>query len=440
MFKAEYKNKLVKIFVPIMLSNLISQVQMIIDRIFLGRMDILYMSAVGNATAPMWTTMSFVFSLSTGASILISHAVGEKDLEKAKNYAASLIKFHNVLPVLMFFFWLFCAPLIYKAMGVSETVMKHCVTYTRIYSPVYLILGLFASYSVVFQTSNYTKPLVTYGILRSGLNIILDYVLIFGKFGFPRMEIAGAALGTTIAEYGGAFYLLYVTIKQKDKFFTSPGLKRILSAKIKPYLQSIKLGVNTAMEDLLWNAGNLCIIRILNTISETAAGIYSMVFTVEILFVVVIGAIGSGTLTLTGEATGAKDHKLYRDVVKTSIKWSFLVAAFALIFISIFPRLTLSLFTTDKEVIEMSVIFIILVAANLFGKSGNIIVGNGIRGYGDTKWMLFTQILGTVGVVSLAALFVFVFKMGMLGVFVAVLCDEALRAIINFIRFLRIKF
>ena len=440
MFKAEYKNKLVKIFVPIMLSNLISQVQMIIDRIFLGRMDILYMSAVGNATAPMWTTMSFIYSLSTGASILISHAVGEKDIEKAKNYAASMVKFHNVIPVLTFFLWLFGTPLIFKMMGVSETVMKLCVTYTRIYAPVFLILGLGASYGVVFQTSNYTKPLVTYGILRSGLNIILDYLLIFGKLGFPRMEIAGAALGTTIAEYCGAFYLLYVTIAKKDKFFTSPGLKRIVSAKIKPYLQSVKLGVNTALEDLLWNVGNLCIIRILNTINETAAGIYSMVFTVEILFVVIIGSIGSGTLTITGEATGAKDHKLYRDVVKTAIKWSFLVAAFALIFISIFPRLTLSLFTTDKEVIEMSVIFIILVAANLFGKSGNIIIGNGIRGYGDTKWMLFTQILGTVGVVAHAALFVFVFKMGMLGVFVAVLCDEAIRAVINFIRFLKIKF
>ena len=50
-----------------------------------------------------------------------------------------------------------------------------------------------------------------------------------------------------------------------------------------------------------------------------------MVFTVEILFVVVIGAIGSGTLTLTGEATGAKDMKLYLNVVKTAVKWAFLL-------------------------------------------------------------------------------------------------------------------
>ena len=82
LFKTEYKNKLVKIFVPIMLSSLISQIQMFIDRIFLGRMNILYMSAVGNATAPVWTTMAFVYSLSMGASILISQSVGEKDIER----------------------------------------------------------------------------------------------------------------------------------------------------------------------------------------------------------------------------------------------------------------------------------------------------------------------------------------------------------------------
>ena len=200
LFKTEYKNKLVKIFVPIMLSNLIAQIQMLIDRIFLGRMDILFMSAVGNATAPMWTTMSFVFSMAMGASILISQSVGEKDIEKSKDYAASLIKFHNVIPILLFLFWTFCSPLVFKLMGVSENVMSLCITYTRIYAPVYLIIGLGASYSVVFQTSNYTKPLVAYGIIRSGMNILLDYVLIFGKFGFPRMEIAGAALATTIAE------------------------------------------------------------------------------------------------------------------------------------------------------------------------------------------------------------------------------------------------
>lgn len=440
LFKTEYKNKLVKIFVPIMLSNLISQVQMFIDRIFLGRLDILYMSAVGNAVAPVWTTMSFVYALSMGASILISHSVGEQENDKAKQYAASMIKFHNVIPIALFLFWTFCSPLVYTLMGVSPNVMGLCITYTRLYAPVFLIIGLGASYSVVFQTSNYTKPLVTYGLIRSLLNILFDYLLIFGNFGFPRMELAGAALGTTVAEYIGAIYLMYVIISKRDKFFTNPNFKTIVHAKLLPYVKSIKLGVNSALEDLLWNAGNLCIIRILNTIDEKAAGIYSMVFMVEMLFVIIIGSIGSGTLTLTGEATGAKNLPLYRSIVKTAVTWSFLVSASALIFTSLFPRLTLSLFTTDREVIEMSVVYIILVAVNLFGKSGNIIVGSGIRGYGDTKWMLATQTAGTAGVIAGAAVCVFVLKLGMLGVFIAVLCDEAIRAGVNAIRFLKIKF
>ena len=435
-----YKHQLLRIFIPIMLSNLISQLQMLIDRIFLGQLGILYMSAVGNATSPVWTTMSFVFSLSMGASILISHAVGANDMQKAREYSASLVKFHNVIPFLLFLFWMFCSPLAFRLMGVSAKVMPYCVGYTRLYSPTFLIIGLGASYGVVFQTSNYTKPLVVYGLIRSLLNIALDYILIFGHFGFPRMEIYGAALGTSIAEYAGAIYLLAVTIAMRKKFSTGPGLKEIIHAKIKPYFSSIKLGVNTALEDFLWNLGNLFLIRILNSIDERAAGIYSMVFTVEVIFVVIIGALGNATLTVSGEATGSKNLVLYRKVVMTSLRWAFTVSALALILIRIFPRQTLRLFSKDPQIIEMSVIYIILVAVNLFGKSANIIVGNGIRGYGDTKWMLATQILGTIDVIGISLLFVNVLKWGMPGVFVAILFDEALRGIINFIRYRRIVF
>ena len=57
-----YRFTIVKIALPIILSSLISQVQMLIDRIFLGKLDVIYMSAVGNATAPMWTTISAIFA------------------------------------------------------------------------------------------------------------------------------------------------------------------------------------------------------------------------------------------------------------------------------------------------------------------------------------------------------------------------------------------
>ena len=111
-------------------------------------------------TTPNYSLKKFIYYI----------AVGEKDIEKSKDYAASLIKFHNVIPVLLFLFWTFCSPLVFKLMGVSENVMKSCVTYTRIYAPVYLIIGLGASYCVVFQTlSEIYKAWAAYCLRRFAL-------------------------------------------------------------------------------------------------------------------------------------------------------------------------------------------------------------------------------------------------------------------------------
>ena len=88
-----YIKRILAIAIPIMLSSLISQLQMMIDRIFIGRLSLESMSAVGNATTPMWTTMDIIFSLTTGATILVSQAYGAGENEKAQKIIASLFNF-----------------------------------------------------------------------------------------------------------------------------------------------------------------------------------------------------------------------------------------------------------------------------------------------------------------------------------------------------------
>lgn len=434
--KKKYLQKLMIIAVPIMLSNIISQIQMIIDRIFLGQMNTLYMSALGNVTAPMWTTMSFCFTIVTGASILISQSVGAGDDGKVESYAASMIKWNNILPVLLFFFWLFFGEYVYRVMGVSEYIMPMCLGYTEFFAPTFLIVGIESSFSVIMQTSNYTKPLVFYGIIRAGLNILLDWVLIFGRLGFPELGIKGAAIATSIAEYGGCLFAFIVITNKPLK--TKPSPKSILVAPIKPFISSVGLGINAGLEDLAWNLGNLIIIRILNTIDVAAAGIYSIVFSVEVLAVVIIGAIGSGTMTLSGEAKGSGDIKQFSSVCKIAYILCAGVATFVLIICLFFPENILSLFTKDEGIITGCGIYLMLVCLNLYGKSGNIIIGSGIRGSGNTRWMFFTQIFGTIFVVGCACLFVYVLGLGMTGVFLAVIADEAVRAVINLFKLKRI--
>lgn len=431
-----YLNRILKIAVPIILSNVISQLQMIIDRIFLGQINTLYMSALGNATSPMWTTMSFAFAITAGASILISQNVGAGNKEEASEYAASLLKWNNIPSVILFVFWFFCGEQVFRIMGVSEAVMPFCLGYMKYFAPSFLLIGIEGSTSVIMQTSNYTKPMVYYGIIRSGANIVLDYILIFGHFGFPALGIEGAAIATTIAEFAGVIFATFAM--RSNKLTTRPPVKKIISAPVMPFIHSLKLGINCALEDLAWNAGNLVIIRILNSINDVAAGIYSIVFSVEVLVVVIIGSFGNSTMILSGEAKGKKDREQFKQVVKLAYALSAVIAAVTLCICAAIPERILGLFSSDEAIITGCGVYLIIVCVNLFGKSGNIIVGSGIKGNGDTKWMLCTQIFGTVLVVSCACVFVYVFKLGILGVFMAVLVDEAIRALINLGKFIRI--
>ena len=431
--KFETHKKLLLISIPIMLSNLISQVQMLIDRIFLGQLDITAMSAVSNASSPIWTTMNFVFSLAIGSNILISQAIGAGEKELAKKRMAALFKYANVFSVFLFVIWMFLPRQIFTLMGAAPEIMNDCVAYARCSAPVFLLLGLGSAISTMLQVSEKTGIMIWYGLVRSLVNIFLDYCLIFGNLGFPRLEVAGAALATAIAEIvGDVLILVYVLINKK--LWIKPAMKEIFVATLKPYIDSVKMGLPTACEDLAWNSGSLFLIVMLNQISKEASGIYSIIFGMELLPVCVISSMGTGVLTLSGQETGRENLKGVMKVVKIALSWAAVIAGIVLVCFILFPETITGWFTKDINVILASSLYLVIVGIDLFPKSGNILVGAGIKGYGDTKWMLTTQIFGTIFVIGGSALLVLVFHQGIEALFMLVVADETLRCIVNTIR------
>jgi Na+-driven multidrug efflux pump len=104
----------------------------------------------------------------------------------------------------------------------------------------------------------------------------------------------------------------------------------------------------------------------------------------------------------------------------------------------IFPGKILGLFTTDKAVLSAAFLYLLVVGIDLFPKSGNIIIGSGIKGYGEPSWMLKTQLFGTVFVIIASTIMVLKFHMGIVEIFVLVVVDETLRCILNSIKLHRI--
>ncbi len=436
--KKEYLKKILTIAIPIMLSNLISQLQMLIDRVFIGRLSLDCMSAVGNASTPMWTTMSTIFALTTGATILVSQAYGANDLDRAGKLMAALFKYNNVLGFILFLFWLLCPQVAFHLMGVDESIIGMSIDYARYFSPIFIMMGIGASVSCMLEVSQKTQIMIWYGVSRSVTNVILDYVMIFGKFGFPRMEVKGAALATTIAELIGDLIILIYVLAAKD-LVLRPSFAQILKAKFRPYIETIRYGTPAACEDFAWNLGNLYLLAMLNKVSVEAAGIHSIVFGVELIAVVLVGSIGTATLTLSGFETGKKNIKGVWDVVLNSAILSWGISAFNLLVFMIFPQQILGLFTTDTTVLATAGLYLFIVGVDLFPKGGNIIYGSGIKGYGEPSWMLKTQLFGTLFVIVASSIAVMVFHMGILEIFIIVVIDETLRFILNSRKLKRIR-
>ena len=434
----DYVKKILAIAIPIMLSNLISQLQMLIDKVFIGSLSIESMSAVGNASTPMWTTMSIIFALTTGATILVSQDYGAGKMDEARSTLASVFKFNNGLGFILFLFWLCTPQTAFNLMGVDKSIIGMSVDYAHYFSPIFILTGIGASISCMLQVSQKTQIMVWYGVSRSACNVILDYAMIFGHFGFPAMGVKGAALATTIAELlGDAIVLIYVLVA-KD-IAIRPNFGQIIKAKFMPYLSTIKFGAPAALEDFAWNMGNLYLIAMLNKVSVAAAGIHAIVFGVELIAVVLVGSIGTATLTLSGYETGRKNIKGVWNVVMCSAYISWGISVVNLILFVIMPEKILGIFTADSAIIAAAPLYLFIVGIDLFPKSGNIIYGSGIKGYGEPSWMLKTQIFGTFFVVTVSSIMVMVFHMGIMEIFGLVVVDETLRFLLNNWKLRRIR-
>ena len=430
-----YRKDIGPIALPIFLGMLVFQVQTIINRAFLGRLDVANLAVISNVVFPMWTTVAMLNSLTTGATILMSQRLGAGDREGGRRIAASALKWGSGFSLVLFAFWFFFCGIVFRLMGVSDAILESCVAYTRIAAFSFLATGLSSAMTAIFQASGRTRPMMYSGALRSGLNVLLDWLLIFGNLGIPKLGLRGAALASVLSDMAGLALLAVLLIGERT-LELRPSWNEVLDSRLRSYGPIVKMGVPTSLEDLLWNVGNLFLIGFLNALDPLATAVYSLVFTIEILPIVIFMALGQTTTVLSGRAKGAGDlPRAWQAAAKAQAAAWGASLAIAGIFLAL-PRSIVGLFSTDPSLIARTAPILFVSCFTFFPRSVNFIAGSGIRGLGDTRWMLFTQIGGTIFIVSLGRILIFAPGLGVIGLFIAMCADESLRAGINALRFL----
>ncbi len=423
-----------KIAIPLIFQQLSSQLQVWVDRAMLGHVDPQYFSAVGNVLVSYYAVTAIITAICGGTTILIAQNIGAKNELQSKNYAECSFLGNSIFPLLGFLFFFFASNYMFKLMGVQSPIIEYSTSYIKIIAFTLLILGPVSTSVSIMQGIGITKIIMLSGIISNVLNILLDWVLIFGKFGFQQMNIEGAALASVISNFATMPIIIgYVFLNKNIPFKIN--IKKTFAFNWSLYKNVLKIGFPSGLEFMLWNVGSLFVISFLNRLDIMATGIYTLVFSIETLPLFLYMGFANAALTLVGHKTGANDHRQAIGVGFRCQRFSLFICAIMAMLFFIFSKGILKLFTNDMSLIEYAYPFLMFVSITIFPKSINNVIGLGIRGMGDTKWMLYGQIFGTVLVIILSYVLIFTANLGLWGIFITLLVDETVRGIINLLRF-----
>ena len=440
MFKAFAENnlhyKLFAIATPIIVQNLVHYLQLQVDMAMLGRFDPLFLSAVGNVLFPFNIIISFLTSLSAGATVLISHSVGGRSLQSGRRFSEVSFFFNLMVAIPFFLILYFFASTLLSWMGTTDQVNEFGNLYMKPLSFSVLILGIMLSIVAILQGVGKTTDIMIAAVIGTVTNIIFDWLLINGRMGFPVLGIQGAGIATSIANFAAMIYLVFSFISAKKLPF-KPKLYGILKPRWSIQKRSVTVGLPFGLEAIFWTFGQIIIVRMVNGVNEYATGLYVLITRIQAVTFFFYLGIAKATMILVGQEMGAKNREGAFHVSFLSLKYAFATCTVAAAAFLIYPEEILSIFSSDKGIIMGSVPLLNIVSITIFPVAVNVVIGNAIRGLKDTKWMFYTQSFGTVFVITVSALLLYVFDMDLKGVFITVLLDEIIRAVLNYRRFKR---
>ena len=388
---------------PIMLSLVAQNIVNVTDTAFLGRVGEIELgaSAIGGL---LYTTIFMVaFGFTTGVQILVARRNGEKNYLAIGRIFDNSFYFLGITSLVITTVVVLFGPALLKPFMASEAVFNASSTYL-----VYRVPGLFFAASGLLFRSFYTgiaftKYLSISSAIMAGVNVVLDYAMIFGHWGFPQMGIQGAAIASAISEVCAFLFFIIIT-------WHNTRLKQYVLFKwIKPDFEIIKntLGISVfVMFQYVLSLGSWFVFfMLIEKMGERSLAVSNIIRSLYLMLMIPGWALCSVTNTLVSNALGEgkPDHVL--PIIKKILKFSLVAMAITVSVAALLPREAIAIYTNDASLIEATVpsYYIILAATFLFMAMS--ILFNGVLGTANTKFALGIEVITLVFYLTSAWLF-----------------------------------
>lgn len=312
------------LLLPMIVQQGITQFVNLLDNVMVGRLGTTQMSGVAIVNQIMFIFNLTVFGGLAGASIFGAQFYGKGDTDGLRNTLRFRLLFAMAACILgIAVFLLFGEPL-FQLYLYEETSDPADLAATLAYAKDYMFVVLWGMlpfvivqcYSSVLRDVGETVPPMIASVIAITVNLVLNYLLIFGSFGFPRMGVKGAALATVISRYVEAFYLVGRTYRKQARYPFLQGLFRGFRVPWELTKRIVRTGTPLLCNETLWAIGYAVINMCYATRGLTAVAATNINSTVWNLFSIVLMSMGNAIGILSGQRLGAGDIAGAKDTVR----------------------------------------------------------------------------------------------------------------------------
>lgn len=357
------------IVLPIIVQNTVTNVVSLLDNVMVGRVGTLEMSAVAIANQLLFVFSLCIFGALAGAGIFAAQFAGAGD-NNGVRYCFRIKVILSVVISLAAIGIFYALPEVLVSQYLTDTSDPQAVEKTLGLAVGYLrimLVGLPAfalcqAYASTLREVGETKLPMIASIVAIFVNLIFNYLLIFGQFGFPQLGVAGAAIATVLSRYVELAIIVIYTHARHKKFVFIERAFRSLYIPRRLCLDVTKRGMPLLINEFLWSAGMATLMQCYSVRGLDVVAASNISSTVSNIFNVVFLSMGNAVAIMVGQALGANEPERAK---QTAWRLIALASGSSLFFgglLALASPIIPNLYNTEPEVRALATSFIIIVA------------------------------------------------------------------------------
>ena len=347
---------LINMGVPMVISMMVQALYNVVDSVFVSKLSQDALNAVSLAFPVQNLMMAVSIGTAVGINAVLSRSLGQKDQERADRTAMNGILLAMISCLVFTALGLTCSRLFFSLQTDIRGIVDYGTDYLTICCG--MCFGIFTqiTFDKLLQSTGRTFLTMITQAVGAVTNLILDPILIFGLFGFPRLEVAGAALATVIGQIlAGALSVFFNLKMNPDINFSLKGLKP--NKNIIKGIYSVGLP-SIAMQSI----GSIMVFgmnRILLGFTDTATAVFGIYFKLQSFIFMPIFGLNSGMVPIVAYNYGARKPERIMKTYKLSICYAVIIMTIGVVIFQTIPDLLLALFAesggTPEELIAIGV-------------------------------------------------------------------------------------